>query len=681
MGSRASSRPRQPRSNSRSSASKHASAFIDIISSVSGELNFKNEDLCVVGSLKAHISFWETLQLSPWILGVIQRGYSLPFRVGVEIPNFCMNNNKIAYQYSDFVSGEIEKLLASGAIKEVTCRPQLVNPLSVAVNGQKLRLILDLSRLNKYLDKTTISYDSFDELRPSLCKGGYMGKFDMKSGYHHVDIFEEHQTFLGFCWEIKGIKKYFVYKVCPFGLGPAPMLFTKLFRPLVRRWRERGIHCVLYLDDGIFVARTSEICQCISVFIQRDLHEAGVVTSPAKCVWQPTQQIEWLGLCIDLDTFVFSVSKKRVQKVQRLCQSLLSQRRPSVRERSRLVGSLISTSAVCGSIVQLRTRRLLCTVGQWQPRYNLKILLTDQETLEIRFWQQKFQSLNLRSLQSGGTPMCCLATDASATGAGAVLTLPSGEKHTATQTFSNMECLQSSTFRETITVLFALKSFKTLLFGQRISLFTDNTGVFSIISKGSPKENLQEIAEQIFFFCFENQCEIVVSWVPRDRNSEADEASRLTDFDDWGVKRTIFDLCVKKWGQITIDRFADNLNCLVPRFNSKYFVPNTEKVNAFSELWSGEFNWLCPPISLIAQTIQHLQLSRGVGILAVPFWPSHSFFPFLLSDSGSFLPCVKDHIVYPQGSHIFRPASQYTSVFNQERAPSDFGLFLIDCRI
>ena len=31
---------------------------------------------------------------------------------------------------------------------------------------------------------------------------GYMFKFDMKSGYHHVSIHEESQTFLGFQWPL-----------------------------------------------------------------------------------------------------------------------------------------------------------------------------------------------------------------------------------------------------------------------------------------------------------------------------------------------------------------------------------------------------------------------------------------------------------------------------------------------
>ena len=59
---------------------------------------------------------------------------------------------------------------------------------------------------------------------------GYMFKFDMKSGYHHVSIHEESQTFLGFQWPLGSSLKprFFVFAVLPFGLSSAPYVFTKV---------------------------------------------------------------------------------------------------------------------------------------------------------------------------------------------------------------------------------------------------------------------------------------------------------------------------------------------------------------------------------------------------------------------------------------------------------------------
>ena len=78
-----------------------------------------------------------------------------------------------------------------------------------------------------------------------------MYKFDLKSGYHLIDICQPHHQFLGFQWALGGTRsRYFRFTVLPFGLSSAPYLFTKFFRPLVRYWRGLGIYLVVYLDDG-----------------------------------------------------------------------------------------------------------------------------------------------------------------------------------------------------------------------------------------------------------------------------------------------------------------------------------------------------------------------------------------------------------------------------------------------
>ena len=47
-------------------------------------------------------------------------------------------------------------------------------------------------------------------------------KFDLKKGYHHIDINEIFQTYLGFSWKIDGKVRHFVLTVLPFGLNSAP---------------------------------------------------------------------------------------------------------------------------------------------------------------------------------------------------------------------------------------------------------------------------------------------------------------------------------------------------------------------------------------------------------------------------------------------------------------------------
>ena len=77
-------------------------------------------------------------------------------------------------------------------------------------------------------------------------KGSFMYKFDMTHGYRHIDVFPEHQTYLGFSWFYEGKLRYFVFTVLPFGLSVVPYCFTKIVRALVKFWRSNCIKIVVF---------------------------------------------------------------------------------------------------------------------------------------------------------------------------------------------------------------------------------------------------------------------------------------------------------------------------------------------------------------------------------------------------------------------------------------------------
>ena len=61
-----------------------------------------------------------------------------------------------------------------------------------------------------------------------------MFSFDLKSGYHHVEIFEGHQTYVGFSCKhsISNLVKFYAFTFFPFRLWSAPHVFTKILNPL-----------------------------------------------------------------------------------------------------------------------------------------------------------------------------------------------------------------------------------------------------------------------------------------------------------------------------------------------------------------------------------------------------------------------------------------------------------------
>lgn len=93
-----------------------------------------------------------------------------------------------------------------------------------------------MRHVNKSLIKQSVKYEDLKIAMSYFVKDGFMFSFDLKSGYHHVDIAQEHQTFLGFSWRVPdSIKEiFYVFTVLPFGPSSAPWVFTKVLKPLER---------------------------------------------------------------------------------------------------------------------------------------------------------------------------------------------------------------------------------------------------------------------------------------------------------------------------------------------------------------------------------------------------------------------------------------------------------------
>ena len=137
----------------------------------------------------------------------------------------------------------------------------------------------------------------------------YMVTFELKSGYHHLDVFKEHWQYLGFSWGVGTEVNYFTFTVLPFGLATACYTFIKLMRPLIRHWCGQGIRAIVYIDDGIVAVEEEEKAHQVSEMIQSDLEQAGFVTNIEKCSWRPSKII---GFDINLEEGKLAVPERKV---------------------------------------------------------------------------------------------------------------------------------------------------------------------------------------------------------------------------------------------------------------------------------------------------------------------------------------------------------------------------------
>ena len=253
------------------------------------------------GRLKTKLEYWHTIGASNFVIDTIKFGYRIPF---ISTPcRALFHNYKSALENASFVESAISELVGNHSFIEVPFVPHVVNPLSVSIQSSgKKRLILDLRHVNQSIWKQKFKCEDWRVLLSYVNKGDFLFSFDLKSGYHHFDIFPDHQTFLGFSWVFSGTVKYFCFTVLPFGLSSAPYIFTKCLRPLVKFWRFNGIKIVVFLDDGCGMGESLQTAKGHSLFVQTSLRNAGFVANFTKSLWEPTQLFE-LGSCFRFDFY------------------------------------------------------------------------------------------------------------------------------------------------------------------------------------------------------------------------------------------------------------------------------------------------------------------------------------------------------------------------------------------
>ena len=629
----------------------------------------------VQGRLKQHSVFWEnTLAASKFILDIIRTGYKLPF-IKFPIPYF-QENHRMSLANETFVKDAIQELSGNNCVRLVEQCPTVCSPLQVVSNARgKRRLVIDLRYVNKFLQKCKFKYEGIDIAAQMLDKGDFFIIFDLKSGYHHVDIHPDYWQYLGFSWNKEGGRKFYVFTVLPFGLASACYVFTKLLRPLVKRWRSLGLKVILYIDDGICSAKTADKAEENALMLTRDLDQSGFVLNREKSCLIPQKIGKWLGVLIDLKDGDFHIPKERIEKLKSDMAAVLSDKRPTVRALAKVTGQIISMSIAVGPITRLRTRGLYSLINSrvfWSDRLETTAEVRD----ELAFWQQNIHGLNGRPIRMSPSATRVAFSDASSSGYGGFV-VEIGP-HISHGQWSTQEASYSSTWRELKAVDQVLRSFSQQLEGHTIKWCTDNQNVVRIVESGSRKPYLQDGALSIFEECIRYGIKLEMTWIPRSSNEQADYISRIVDYDDWQVDPELFCYLDNVWGPHTVDNFAAHTNWQVPNFHSKFWNPGSSAIDTFTTSWQGQINWVVPPVYLVCRAIRHARECNARGTILIPAWNSAPFWPILFPDGCHLAGFIHGWYSFPFYSGMFMTGRSGNNIGNAMNSDSHLLALLFD---
>ena len=505
-------------------------------------------------------------------------------------------------------------------------------------------MVLDCRHINKFIHEFVFRMEDIRTAREIFDAGYFLFNFDLKSAYHHIEIFEEHKKYLGFQWEHKGQKKYYVFNVLPFGISSAAFIFTKVLRKVVQYWRSLGLKVIMYLDDGLAGATNFSEAVSISNLIRKDLLELGFVIAESKCEWYPKQTIVWLGFEWNTDIGILKVTSERIDRATTIIEDVLEsvksgRNKFNVKVIASIAGQLISMEAAVGHAVNFHTR---CLYQDILSRFNWHsvIELSSKSIEELKFWRENLSILNsdhIRVHKSNSD--LNVYSDASDSGYGAFIREKDNSE--VLGLWTSEESCQSSTWRELESVNRSLNTIGESIQGKSVDWHTYSKNVSKILEVGSRKPHLHRIAQEIHKKCSYGNVALNCVWVPRKENVYADTLSRCHDSDDWEVKDHIFKQIDSVWGPHTCDRFATDYNAKCSKFNSRWWCPNTNGVDAFKQFWGDDNNWLVPPPRLICKTINKLISEKGKGSLVIPLWKSAPFWP-MLKKGDKWEHCVKD---------------------------------------
>ncbi|GFY31064.1 transposon Tf2-6 polyprotein [Trichonephila clavipes] len=401
----------------------------------------------------------------------------------------------------EILKQEIDRLLSEGIIEE--CESPYASPVVLIPkpNGT-FRLCIDYRKLNEITVADTYPLPRMDDLLHQAKLTPFMSTLDLRAGYHQVKVHVEDQDKTAF------VCPFGTYRFLrmPYGLRNAPATFQRLMNRFCNGLED--ILALPYLDDIIVLSETFEKHMFDLKTIFERLFHFKLKANREKCHFA-SSRVKYLG---------FWITQKGIEVDPEKVASILDIPPPK-------------------NVKELQSFLQTCS---WFRRYiqdfakisrPLSYLTKKKVKWQWGFDQQNaFQTLK-NSLtappvlkQADGTKPYIIRTDASNYALGAVLLQGEGsDEHPieyASRLLTPAERNYSTTEREALAVVWALKKFRGYIEGTEITVASDHQPLKWLLNLQSPTGRLARWALEIQSFTLK------IQYIPGKANVVADMLSR-----------------------------------------------------------------------------------------------------------------------------------------------------------
>ena len=178
-------------------------------------------------------------------------------------------------------------------------------------DGSK-RMILNLKRLNKFVDYKHFKMESLQNVLELIRPGVYMASIDLKDAFYSVPVHKNHQAYLTFF-----VEEYLKFVCMPNGYGPAMRIFRKISKIPFSILREKGFISAVYVDDSYLQGGYYE--DCFSIEIRTSL---GFTIHTEKSKFIQTQCITFLEFILNSVQMTTTLTLEK-KKILNLCHDIL----------------------------------------------------------------------------------------------------------------------------------------------------------------------------------------------------------------------------------------------------------------------------------------------------------------------------------------------------------------------
>nr|CAH7760283.1 unnamed protein product [Callosobruchus chinensis] len=259
------------------------------------------------GRLKYFYHHWKDLTNNKQILSWLE-GVKFPF---IKSPSqaFAPKEPNWSLKEQELISHSIGKMLKSGAISKV--RPYKGQFLSkyflIPKKDGTSRFILNLKNLNQYIATSHFKLEDHRVVARLIERNCCMAKIDLQEAYFSVPVYKKHRKYLRFSFN----SQIYEYNCLCFGVSCAPMIFTKLLKPVVNFLRQSGFLSVVYLDDFLLLGNDDTECaanvsQTISL-----LEHLGFIINYDKSLLVPSHTCNYLGFLFNSIDLTISVPEEK----------------------------------------------------------------------------------------------------------------------------------------------------------------------------------------------------------------------------------------------------------------------------------------------------------------------------------------------------------------------------------